>query len=140
MLSFCGIDVSKDRLDVMVLPEQQSFAVRNDAAGWAELIARLRGFAIAAIALEARGGYERAAMRALLAAGLPARQVNPFSLGQALEEWFRASKLRRTSNVPDHRHPWLLRPRRQRPPCRTPEARNKFPPSHLQSSRFKIGA
>ena len=26
----------------MVLPEQQSFAVRNDAAGWAELIARLR--------------------------------------------------------------------------------------------------
>ena len=53
MLSFCGIDVSKDRLDVMVLPEQQSFAVRNDAAGWTELIARLRGFAIAAIGLEA---------------------------------------------------------------------------------------
>jgi hypothetical protein len=23
MLSFCGIDVSKDRLDVMVLPEEQ---------------------------------------------------------------------------------------------------------------------
>ena len=32
MLSFCGIDVSKDRLDVMVLPGQQSFAVRNGAA------------------------------------------------------------------------------------------------------------
>src|SRR5262245_24493623 len=76
MLSFCGIDVSKDRLDVMVLPGQQSFAVRNDAAGWAELIARLRGFAIAAIGLEASGGYERGAMRALLAAGLPACQVN----------------------------------------------------------------
>jgi hypothetical protein len=29
MLSFCGIDVSKDRLDVMVLPEQESFAVRR---------------------------------------------------------------------------------------------------------------
>jgi transposase len=82
MLSFCGIDVSKDRLDVMVLPGQQSFAVRNDAAGWAELIARLRGFAIAAIGLEASGGYERRAMRALLAAGLPARQVNPFKLRQ----------------------------------------------------------
>jgi hypothetical protein len=72
MLSFCGIDVSKDRLDVMVLPEQQSFAVRNDAAGWAELIARLRGFAIVAIGLEASGGTERGAMRALLAAGVPA--------------------------------------------------------------------
>jgi transposase len=82
MLSFCGIDVSKDRLDVMVLPEQQSFAVRNDAAGWAELIARLRGFAITAIGLEASGGYERGAMRALLAAGLPACQVNPFKLRQ----------------------------------------------------------
>jgi transposase len=81
-LSFCGIDVSKDRLDVMVLPEQQSFAVRNDAPGWAELIARLRGFAIAAIGLEASGGYERGAMRALLAAGLPACQVNPFKLRQ----------------------------------------------------------
>jgi transposase len=82
MLSFCGIDVSKDRLDVMVLPEQQRFAVRNDAAGWAELIARLCGFAIAAIGLEASGGYERGAMRALLAAGLPACQVNPFKLRQ----------------------------------------------------------
>jgi transposase len=82
MLSYCGIDVSKDRLDVIVLPEQQSFSVHNDAAGWVELIARLRGFAIAAIGLEASGGYERGAMRALLAAGLPARQVNPFKLRQ----------------------------------------------------------
>jgi transposase len=82
MLSFCGIDVSKDRLDVMVLPEQQSFSVGNDAAGRAALVARLRGFAIAAIGLEASGGYERAAMRALLAAGLPACQVNPFKLRQ----------------------------------------------------------
>jgi len=72
MLSFCGVDVSKDRLDVLVLPEQQSFSVSNDVAGWAEVVARLRGFAIAAIGLEASGGYERGAMRALLAAGLPA--------------------------------------------------------------------
>jgi hypothetical protein len=34
----------------------------------------------------------------------------------------------------------LLRPRRQRPYCRAAKARNKFAPSHLQSSRFKIGA
>jgi hypothetical protein len=33
--------LSKDRLDVMVLPEQQCFSVRNDAAGWAELVERL---------------------------------------------------------------------------------------------------
>jgi transposase len=81
-LSFCGIDVSKDRLDVMVLPEQQSFSVGNDAAGQAALVGRLRGRAIAAIGLEASGGYERGAVRALLAAGLPVCQVNPFKLRQ----------------------------------------------------------
>jgi transposase len=82
MLSFCGIDVSKDRLDVMVLPEQQCSSVRNDVAGWAELVERLRGFSISAIGLEASGGYERGIMRALLAAGLPVRQINPFKLRQ----------------------------------------------------------
>ena len=41
-----------------------------------------RGLAIAAIGLEASGGYERGVMRALLAAGLPACQVNPFKLRQ----------------------------------------------------------
>src|ERR1700731_4443220 len=82
MQSVCGIDVSKDRLDIMVLPEQQCFSVRNDAAGWAELVERLRGLSISAIGLEASGGYERGAMRALLAAGMPARQVNPFKLRQ----------------------------------------------------------
>src|SRR6266513_3180882 len=43
--SFCGIDVAKDRLDVMVLPEELCWSVANDAAGWAELVARLRPLA-----------------------------------------------------------------------------------------------
>ena len=38
-----GIDVSKDRLDVMVLPERKSFSVDNNAAGYSELVKRLRG-------------------------------------------------------------------------------------------------
>jgi len=33
MLSFCGVDVSKDRLDVVVLPEGWFFSVSNDTAG-----------------------------------------------------------------------------------------------------------
>lgn len=82
MLSFCGVDVSKDRLDVMVLPEQQCCSVSNDAGGWAELVERLRRMPIAAIGLEASGGYERGVLRALLAAGLSVRQVNPFKLRQ----------------------------------------------------------
>jgi hypothetical protein len=82
MLSFGGIDVSKDRLDVMVLPEEQCSSVPNDAAGWAKLVEQLRGFSISAVGIEASGGYERGAVRALLAAGMSVRQVNPFKLRQ----------------------------------------------------------
>src|SRR5258708_3545071 len=48
MLSFGGIDVSKDRLDITVLPDEQCSSVSNDAAGWAELIEQLRGSLITA--------------------------------------------------------------------------------------------
>ena len=82
MLSFCGIDVSKDRLDVMMLPQQQCWSVHNDPRGWTELVERLRSFSISAIGLEASGGYERGVMRALLAAGMSVRQINPFKLRQ----------------------------------------------------------
>src|SRR4051812_7022084 len=54
--SCCGIDVSKDRLDVVILPGRASFSVANDAPGWASLVARLRSLAIAAIGLEPSGG------------------------------------------------------------------------------------
>ena len=40
ILSFCGIDVSKDRLDVVVLPEGRFCSVSNDAAGWAVILSR----------------------------------------------------------------------------------------------------
>ena len=74
-LSYGGIDVSKDRLDVVVLPEGWFFSVSNDTAGWAELVARLRPLAVSAIGLEPSGGYERGITRALLAAGLSVRRV-----------------------------------------------------------------
>jgi hypothetical protein len=48
MLSFGGIDVSKHRLDVMLLPEGECASVSNDAAGWAKLVKQLRGSSIAA--------------------------------------------------------------------------------------------
>jgi transposase len=71
MLLFCGIDVSKDGLDVMVLPDEYSSSVPNDPAGWAILVEQLRGFSITAIGIEASGGYERGAVRSLQAAGMP---------------------------------------------------------------------
>src|SRR4051795_6149340 len=82
ILSFCGIDVSKDRLDVVVLPEGRFCSVSNDAAGWAELVARLHPLTVSTIGLEPSGGYERGIIRALLAAGLSVRRINPNKLRQ----------------------------------------------------------
>ena len=79
-LCYGGIDVSKVRLDVVVLPEGWFFSVSNDTAGWAELVARLRPLAVCAIGLEPSGGYERGG--ALLAAGLSVRRINPNKLRQ----------------------------------------------------------
>ena len=79
---FGGIDVSQDRLDVLLLPQGTAFSVPNDEAGWSTLIGRLRGLPLTAIGLEPSGGYERGVLRALLAASLSVRRINPNRLRQ----------------------------------------------------------
>jgi len=79
---FGGIDVSMDRLDVMVMPDRAGFSVENNAAGWAELIKLLSGSPVVAIGIEPSGGYERGDIRALLAASLSVRRINPNKLRQ----------------------------------------------------------
>ena len=83
-LSYGGIDVSKDRLDVVVLPEGWFFSVSNDTAGWAELVARLCPLAVSAIGLEPSGGYERGIIRALLAADCRCDVSTPTSFVSSL--------------------------------------------------------
>src|SRR3954469_19048382 len=80
--AFVGIDVSKARLDVAVLPSGEAFEVANDEGGWRELVRRLWPQGAAAIGLEASGGYERGVLRALIEAGLAARLVNPLRVRQ----------------------------------------------------------
>lgn len=74
---FVGIDVSKDRLDVAVLPSGEVFASGRDAAGLDDLLARLRPLAPALVALEATGGFETVVAATLASAGLPVAVVNP---------------------------------------------------------------
>ncbi|MGO6968728.1 IS110 family transposase [Rhizobium leguminosarum] len=72
-----GIDVSKERLDVAILPQGEVFAVGNDHAGIDELVERLKGIGVDAIALEATGGFEMLAVAGLSSAGLTVLVVNP---------------------------------------------------------------
>ena len=70
--------MSKDRLDVVLHPHGAGFSLANTAAGRRALIARLAGqSALHAVCVEATGGYERAVLADLGAAGLPARRVSP---------------------------------------------------------------
>ncbi len=72
-----GIDVSKDTLDVVILPAGESLKLPNKGKGWGKLIRRLAGKLVQVVAFEATGGYERGLLKALNEARLPAARVNP---------------------------------------------------------------
>jgi transposase len=75
--SIVGIDVSKQDLDVAILPSETHLRVPNDAAGWAQLIAQIDPTAPPTIVLEATGPYHVGLTLALAAAGYPAAVINP---------------------------------------------------------------
>ena len=72
-----GIDVSKERLDVHLLPKGEAFAVNNDPEGIDALVERLlQAEHPELVVLEATGRYERPAATAI-AAGIAVAVVNP---------------------------------------------------------------
>jgi len=76
--SFVGIDVSKDALDVYVLPEGEHWQVANDQAGCAQLIERLKPLGeTVLVVMEATNVFWRMAAAALAGAGLACAVVNP---------------------------------------------------------------
>lgn len=74
---YVGIDVSKDRLDVHVLPSNLAFAVARDGKGIGALSERLKTLLPTAIAVEATGGFETVVAAGLSGADLPVVVVNP---------------------------------------------------------------
>ena len=74
--TFIGVDVSQDHLDAHVRPATLRRRFANTAAGIAELVAWVRPHAAARIVFESTGPYQKAAVGALLAEGLPAVVVN----------------------------------------------------------------
>ena len=74
---YVGADVSKDRLDVHLLPGGGAFVVTRDGKGVAELVERLAALPLERVAVEATGGFETVVAAALAGAGLPLVIVNP---------------------------------------------------------------
>lgn len=86
-----GIDVSKATLDVAVHGEQfRQFS--NDKRGFVRLIRWLKTWPIKQVVLEASGGYERAALDVLHAAGLPMVRINPARARRFAQGTGRAAK------------------------------------------------
>jgi transposase len=74
---YVGIDVSKDRLDVHMLPGGQAFAVTRDGKGLKELVEKLSSVRPRLVAVEATGGFETVVAAAIAGAHLPLVVVNP---------------------------------------------------------------
>jgi transposase len=85
MVRLAGIDVSKDKLDVHVLPLGASRTVDYDAAGLTALCGWLVGVGVALAAVEASGGYERQVSEALEEAGLVVMRLNPLRVRRFAE-------------------------------------------------------
>lgn len=74
---FVGIDVSKDRLDIHILPNGLSFAVKRTADGLDDLIEKLRPYPDVTVGVEATGGYETTTAATLAGAGIKVVVLNP---------------------------------------------------------------
>ena len=74
---FIGVDVSKDNLDIHVLPNGESFSCKYDPKGINWLVKKLRELDPFVIVMEATGGVETSLVVELGTASLPVAVVNP---------------------------------------------------------------
>lgn len=72
-----GIDVSKDWLDIVVIPSGETWRTENKEEAIRELIKKLEQLKPERIVLEATGGYEQATAIQIYVTGLPLCRVNP---------------------------------------------------------------
>lgn len=77
MPCWIGLDIAKATIDGVVRPTGEVVQFPNEATGHAALVAWVTPQAPTGLVLEATGGYERAVVLALAAAGLPVVVVNP---------------------------------------------------------------
>ncbi|MCK6391516.1 MAG: IS110 family transposase [Azonexus sp.] len=94
-----GIDVSKAKLDVCLLPGDKRLSCGNDEQGVAQVIALLKDQPVRRVLLEATGRYERHVASELLEAGFDVTVVNP----RQARDFARAlGKLAKTDRIDAH--------------------------------------
>lgn len=94
-----GIDVSKTRLDVAVLPSGEAWSCGNDEAGIKDLVDRVRVFRAGLVVLEATGGYELGVTMALAEQEIPLVVANP----RQVRDFARATgRLAKTDSLDAH--------------------------------------
>ena len=74
---YAGIDVAKDRLDVVLRPSGKYLRTSNEERGIGSLVSWLRQEDVALVVLEATGGLEREVSAALAVEGFAVAVVNP---------------------------------------------------------------
>jgi transposase len=74
---YVGIDISKGRLEVCVLPGKRRWAFGNEPKGIGDLGELLKSLDVALVAMEASGGYEVAVALELQQSGLAVSVANP---------------------------------------------------------------
>lgn len=76
--SIIGIDVSKDKLDIMILPSGEHLVIENTRNKIAQFIVKtLAKVTVGKIVMEATGGYERLAFELFSKAELPVHIAHP---------------------------------------------------------------
>lgn len=79
---YVGIDVSKGKLDVALVGDEEVWQVENTRLGIAELVQQMQAIGPELIVVEATGGYHRNVIEALFLAGLCVAVVNPARVRQ----------------------------------------------------------
>ncbi len=74
---FAGLDVSKDTIDVCLLPQKHHETVSNDDQGYQDLLKLFNGYTDMLVVLESTGGYEHGAATTLTKHGIDVAMVNP---------------------------------------------------------------
>ena len=75
--AFVGVDVSKNQLDVAILPGGELCSFDHNEAGIQALVGKLGELHLESVVIEATGGLERTLVAILAAAAIPVIVVNP---------------------------------------------------------------